>query len=132
LSKLIVHVDDDKDIRTAVKRILLAEGYDVLSYETIENFMADLDKLDPALIILDVMVENEDSGLSAFSEISENFPHIPIIILTTLGEMILPYFDDRKDLICILEKPVLAEKLIDIIHSRMSPGVAPDRKGKVT
>ncbi|MDD5672742.1 MAG: response regulator [Chitinivibrionales bacterium] len=117
--KIIVHVDDDADIRTTVQTVLRNEGYEVRSFDTMEYFSKNLENERPDLIVLDIMVEKEDSGLIAYDEISKKYPGIPLVILTTLGEMILPYFEDKKERICILEKPVLPERLVAVVRSRL-------------
>ena len=127
MKKSIVHVDDDPDIRTLVMTILLNEGFEVQSFSTMEYLTKNLERNQPDLIILDVMVEKEDSGLIAYDEISKKYPRIPIVILTTLGEMILSYFEEKKEMICILEKPILPEKLIAVVRSRLQTS-DPDTK----
>lgn len=119
MKQIIVHVDDDPDIRATIRTILQKEGFDVRTYSTVESFTVSLETTRPDLVILDVMVEAEDSGLLAYDTIRQRFPLIPVVIITTLGEMILPYFEDKKESICILEKPILPERLIDTVRARL-------------
>ena len=61
-----------------------------------------------------------DAGLDAYEEMRKRFPGIRIIFLTSLGEMILPYFSgESHDWVCIVEKPVEPESLLAIIRSRL-------------
>lgn len=129
MTKSIVHVDDDQDIRTTVKTILSSEGYKVQSFNTMEYLTKNLEFMQPDLIILDIMVEKEDSGLVAYEEISKSYPQIPILILTTLGEMILPYFEDRKETISIMEKPILPERLVSVVRSSIGAPVLDGKQG---
>lgn len=118
----IAHVEDDSDIRDTVRRILSVAGYAVDSYETHSDFIKSLEGSTnlPDLAILDVMVESMDAGLDTYEKIRKSFPGIRVIFLTSLGEMILPYFSgESHDWVCIVEKPVEPESLLAIIRSRL-------------
>ena len=118
----IVHVDDDSDIREAVQRILCKDGYEVDSYLTMQDFIDSLqdDAKRPDLVILDVMVESMDSGLTTYAQIHKRYPKIQTIFLTSLGDMIRPYFEDGShEWVCIMEKPVEPISLLATINDRL-------------
>ena len=123
MTRKIAHVDDDPDIRDAVAMILSKNGYEVKSYLTMQDLIDSLkDSTDlPDLAILDVMCESMDAGLSTYVHIHENFPGIKLIFLTSLGDMIRPYFEDgTHDWVCIIEKPVEPTSLLEIIKDRLN------------
>lgn len=118
----IAHVDDDSDIREAVERILCKHGYEVDSYLTMQEFIDSLEDETkrPDLAILDVMVESMDSGLTTYAQIHKRFPQIQAIFLTSLGDMIRPYFEDgTHEWVCIMEKPVEPVSLLATINERL-------------
>jgi len=118
----IAHVDDDSDIREAVQRILCKDGYEVDSYLTMQDFIDSLqdDAKRPDLVILDVMVESMDSGLTTYAQIHKRYPKIQTIFLTSLGDMIRPYFEDGShEWVCIMEKPVEPISLLATINDRL-------------
>lgn len=118
----IAHVDDDSDIREAVERILLKNGYEIQSYVTMQDFIDSLkDEANrPDLAILDVMVESMDAGLTAYAQIHKRYPQIQTIFLTSLGDMIRPYFEDGShEWVCIMEKPVEPVSLLATINDRL-------------
>lgn len=122
MTRRIAHVDDDSDIRDAVECILIKDGYKVDSYLTMQDFIDSLqDNANlPDLVILDVMVESMDSGLTTYAQIHERFPEMHAIFLTSLGDMIKPYFENvSHDWVCILEKPVEPQSLLAIINDRL-------------
>ena len=122
MTKRIAHVDDDPDIRDAVRRILQKNGYEVEQYLTMKDFITSLeqDNNPPDLAILDVMVESMDAGLTTYAKIQKNHPNLQTIFLTSLGDMIRPYFDKESDKwVCIMEKPVEPESLLSIIQDRL-------------
>ncbi|MXS82348.1 response regulator [Nitrosomonas oligotropha] len=118
----IAHVDDDSDIREAVERILCKNGYEVSSYLSMQDFIDSLEDESkrPDLAILDVMVESMDSGLTTYAKIHKRFPQIQTIFLTSLGDMIRPYFEDGShEWVCIMEKPVEPISLLATINDRL-------------
>lgn len=118
----IAHVDDDSDIRDAVGRILCKNGYEVDSYLSMQEFIDSLEDENkrPDLAILDVMVESMDSGLTTYAKIHKRFPQIQTIFLTSLGDMIRPYFEDGShEWVCIMEKPVEPVSLLATINDRL-------------
>jgi FixJ family two-component response regulator len=121
MAPTIAHVDDDPDIRQAVRKILEAEGYVVENYSVMADFIKALDTRQnrPALAVLDVMVEKEDSGLGAYDLLRTKCPELPVILLTSLGEMVRPYFEQENASVWIVEKPVSPEKLVSIVHSKV-------------
>lgn len=122
MTRRIAHVDDDSDIRDAVSRILTKNGYEVTSYLTMQDFIDSLGDGSnlPDLAILDVMVESMDSGLTTYAHVHNRFPEMQAIFLTSLGDMIKPYFEDGKyEWVCILEKPVEPISLLATIRDRL-------------
>ena len=118
----IAHVDDDSDIREAVQSILCKNGYEVDSYLTMQDFIDSLqdDAKRPDLAILDVMVESMDSGLTTYAQIHKRYPKIQTIFLTSLGDMIRPYFENGShEWVCIMEKPVEPVSLLATINDRL-------------
>ena len=118
----IAHVDDDSDIREAVEQILRKNGYEVNSYLTMQDFIDSLedDANRPDLAILDVMVESMDAGLTTYAQIHKRYPQIQTIFLTSLGDMIRPYFEDGShEWVCIMEKPVEPMSLLATINERL-------------
>ncbi|PTN12380.1 response regulator [Nitrosomonas aestuarii] len=126
MTKRIAHVDDDADIRDAVGRILRKHGYQVDHYLTMKELINTLEQGVnlPDLAILDVMVESMDAGLTAYAEIHKRYPQIQTIFLTSLGDMIRPYFDkESNEWVSIMEKPVEPESLLDVIQDRLGQTV---------
>lgn len=118
----IAHIDDDADIRETVKHILLKNGYKIKSYVTMQDFIDSLQDENslPDLAILDIMIESMDTGLTAYAHIHKLYPQIQIIFLTSLGDMVRPYFEDGShEWVCIMEKPVEPVSLLETINDRL-------------
>lgn len=122
MTQRIAHIDDDPDIRDTVRRILSTHGYEVDSYQTAGEFISSLNdpSLVPDLAILDVMVESMDAGLNTYVELHNRFPKMQAIFMTSLGDMILPYFENKsQEWICIIEKPIEPSVLLSIVRDRL-------------
>ncbi len=132
MTRRIAHVDDDPDIRDAVAMILSKNGYEVKSYLTMQDLIDSLkDSTNlPDLAILDVMCESMDAGLNTYVHIHKNFPGIHLIFLTSLGDMIRPFFEDgTHDWVCIVEKPVEPTSLLAIIKDRLDSSGTAEKLG---
>lgn len=128
----IAHVDDDPDIRDAVTRILTKNGYEVDSFLTMQDLIDSLKNPAnlPDLAILDVMCESMDAGLTTYVHIHKDFPELQIIFLTSLGDMIRPYFEDGShEWVCIIEKPVEPTSLLEIVQDRLGKADATEKPG---
>lgn len=80
----ILICDDDRDIVSAVKIYLSAEGYSVVGCGSGKEALDILKKQDIRLVIMDIMMPDMD-GISAVSELRKS-SNIPVIFLTAKGE----------------------------------------------
>ena len=117
----VVHIDDDPDIRMVISAILTKEGYEVASFEESTHALESMGDPPPDMVILDVMMEDVDSGLQSYNSIREQYPQVPVMFLTSLGEQVRPFFDNLPNVsdAWIMEKPVDAERLLSGIRSRI-------------
>jgi DNA-binding NtrC family response regulator len=107
----------------AVRRILTVQNeFEVFGYEHAADMLKEIQNNRPDVLILDVMVEDQMSGLLAYDEIRSLYPGLPIVMLTSLGDIIRPYFEDRGELPMILEKPITPDKLLTSLRLCMRPG----------
>jgi two-component system response regulator VicR len=82
--KILVVEDNVLSVRI-LNFILKKEGYEVITAENGENAIKCIDDLQPDLVITDVMLPLK-SGLEVTSHCKVNYPHIPVIVLSGLGE----------------------------------------------
>ena len=84
MSKNILVVDDEKDIRDSIGIYLKSEGYNIYLAEDGMKALQILENEDIHLIIMDVMMPNLD-GINATMKIRES-RNIPIIMVTAKSE----------------------------------------------
>ncbi|MCD8095564.1 MAG: response regulator transcription factor [Ruminococcus sp.] len=80
---MIYCVEDDEGIRELISCALKAGGYEVKAFESAKPFYDELELKQPALILLDIMLPNED-GLSVLKRLKADarYKDIPVIMLT--------------------------------------------------
>ena len=131
--KKILLVDDDEDMLEVNATVLESRGYKVFKAMSAEEGLTKLKEVVPDVIVLDVMMEDHTAGfhfayklkdLSPTSELKD-YRHIPIIMLTAIGEETGMKFDPKKDgdylpVEAFLDKPVDPDKLLNKIKEMLN------------
>jgi two-component system, OmpR family, response regulator len=84
LKKTILLVDDDEDYLFQTKLNIEQFGFKVVTAESQQEAESLLDTFKPDLAILDLMMENEDSGFILSYKMKKKFPDVPVIIATAV------------------------------------------------
>ena len=79
---LILVVDDDIDYLTQQQVLLESAGFEVKTADCEEGALTALEEEKPDLVILDLMMENEDSGFSLSHAVKKKDKSIPVILIT--------------------------------------------------
>ncbi len=123
MKKKILIVDDDFDLLEQMTVILTAAGYEVVSAEGRAEAEEKLLEFKPDLAILDLMMEEKDSGFVLGHQIRRLYPDIPILLLTAVaGETGLSFsalYPEAQSWIKanrIMDKPVRPEQLRNEVH----------------
>lgn len=117
--KNVLVVDDDIDLLEQVAFILASEGYNVIraqgQKEGEEAMLATI----PDLAVLDLMMENMDSGFVLCHHVKRLYPGTPVILLTAVkaatGLDFHPQSDEAATWVkadVVLDKPVRPEQLL--------------------
>lgn len=124
----ILIVDDDPDIVDAMKLVLEANDYEVVSAYSAETGLDAVVREEPDLIVLDVMMEKDTDGFHvaykiknppADSELARVCP-IPILMLTAISKMKRMKFSPERDaeflpVDAFVEKPIQPSVLLSRI-----------------
>jgi two-component system OmpR family response regulator len=117
-TKRILVVDDDPDITDQLSLFLKEKGYAV----TTANSQAEAEELllscRPDAAVIDLMMEEQDSGFVLCYELKTIHPALPVIILTSVkaatGLNFVPASQEEQSWVkadSLLDKPVRMEKL---------------------
>ena len=83
--KTIFIVDDDYDYLFQLKFMISQWGFNVITAESQKEAEKILESLKPDLAILDLMMENEDSGFILSFKLKKKYPDVPVIIATAVS-----------------------------------------------
>ena len=81
----ILLVDDDMDYLYQSKVKLEQMGFKTITADSQREAELILEKTKPDIAILDLMMENEDSGFILSYKIKKKYPGVPVIILTAVA-----------------------------------------------
>ena len=96
--KTILIVDDDSDYLFQLKLNVERMGFLVITADSQREAEKIIDKTRPDLAILDLMMENEDSGFILSYKIKRKYPDLPIIIATAVTAETGINFEVREEL----------------------------------
>ncbi len=125
MSKKVLVVDDEQDIRVFMTTLLETSGYKPIAAEDGKQGLEMARSKKPALIILDVMMPKE-SGIFMYRELKKDpeLKAIPVIMVSALAKK--TFFHSQKVLdeyeggqieepAAYIEKPPEAEELLQVI-----------------
>ncbi|MEI6149271.1 MAG: response regulator [bacterium] len=114
----ILVTDDDPDVAEQLRMILTGQGYEVASAASHKEAEELLMGFQPDLAIVDLMMEQPDSGFVLCHQIRKLYPETPIILLTSVTAQTGMSFDTQSESArswiqadTIMDKPVRAEQL---------------------
>ena len=120
MKKKILVVDNDFDLLGQLKAILEAAGYDVVTAEERRTAEKLLLSIKPDIAILELILEEMDSGFVLGYEIKKLYPGTPIIVLTSvLGKTGLSFDAQNPEarswvpVDMIIDKPARVEQLLE-------------------
>ncbi len=121
MKKIILIIDDAKEIREMFRMALEEEGYEVLDAIHGKDAFEILSKLDssllPGLILLDLMMPVMD-GHQFLDQLHKepSLLHIPIVVMTAKDN---PVFSSTIIPKSILRKPVMLDLLLGTVESNI-------------
>lgn len=117
---VILCVDDDPDILNAMELVLESAGYAVVAVESAEQAKKRIKEVNPDLLIVDLMMEEIDSGASLVKELKVMGNDAPIYMLSAAGDtlsMTTDYTDLGLD--GVFQKPVDPDTLLAVIKAKL-------------
>ncbi len=113
---LIAVVDDQRDVRTTVRRGLERHGYRVHPFIDGTDLLEALDYLRPDCILLDMRMPGLD-GLSTIAKIPPHLRHIPVIFFTSHGDIPLAVEAMKNGAADFIGKPATFETIVRKIEA---------------
>ena len=86
MTKILV-AEDDKLLATAYKVKLTREGYEVLSVADGDELVANIEKFDPDIIVLDLIMPKTDGFMILdYLKKSERWKNVPVLVSSNLSQ----------------------------------------------
>ncbi len=121
--KKILIVDDDTDYLFQLRIALGDMGFDVITADTMKEAENIIEKTKPDLAILDLMMEQQDTGFILCHMIKNKYPDVPVIIASAVTAETGMLFDvtteEERDWIkaeLFLDKGIRNDQLQKEIH----------------
>lgn len=111
---LVRIVDDDSNLRAAIRFLLESEGWEVADYYSAADFLLNDDPKIPGCLILDVRMP-EMTGVELQSELKQHVREIPIVFLSAHGDIEMAVKTLHEGAVDFLTKPVQEDKLVPVI-----------------
>ncbi|NTW23183.1 MAG: response regulator [Lentimicrobium sp.] len=97
MKKTVLIVDDDMDYLFQMKTKLEQFGFETITADGQKEAETIIETTKPDLAILDLMMENDDSGFILAYKIRRKYPEVPIIIATAVTAETGMTFDITSD-----------------------------------
>jgi DNA-binding response OmpR family regulator len=116
---IVVVIDDDSDIRDALRGLLRSAGLRVELFASVQDFQDHMSPTRPACLILDVWLPGK-SGLDFQAELARADVRLPVIFISGHADVPMSVRAMKAGAVEFLTKPVRHEDLLDAIRRAMN------------
>jgi len=114
----VIIIDDDDRMRAAMQRLLKSIGLNTKSFATPQDFLQQKLPDGPSCLVLDVRLPGM-SGLDVQQRMNEKGVHIPIIFITSHGDIPMTVKAMKSGAVDFLTKPWRDQDLVDAIQQAL-------------
>lgn len=115
-TKKILIIDDDIDFREQAKIVLETANYTVVEAANGATGLSMIEKERPDFILLDVMMEEVDTGVKIADKIVALKSKIPVVILSSFADAAKQIFDTSAVPVKeYLQKPLKSNELLAVV-----------------
>ena len=114
---VVLCIDDDQDVLDSVRLILESRGCIVQTAASAGAGLKLYQAGRPDLVIVDLMMEEADSGITFVQKIKTLGPMPPVYMLSSVGDALTWNVDSETlNLTGVLQKPVVPEVLLKTVE----------------
>ncbi len=121
----ILLVDDDVSLLKLLSIRLRSSGYEIQTAESAHQALTRLAVFQPHLVITDLRMGDMD-GLALFDRVHQQYPFLPVILLTAHGTISGAVDATRKGIFSYLTKPFDSQQLLKEIQQALQQSHIPD------
>ncbi|MCU0255540.1 MAG: response regulator [Vicinamibacterales bacterium] len=117
---VILCIDDDQDILASLRLVLESAGYLVVTAETAAAGREAMARTPPDLLIVDLMMESVDAGLTFVTSLREQGIAAPVFFLSSAGDYLFEMADVKGlggD--GVFQKPLAPDRLLAVIAAKL-------------
>lgn len=111
-------IDDDEEILQSISLLLNSAGYDVESFNNINQFLESDIYSGAGCILLDVFLGGK-TGLDLQEQIKTKFEYLPIIFISGQGNIPMSVEGMKKGALNFLQKPINDEDLFSAVEEAL-------------
>jgi len=112
MHKTIHLVDDDRNVRTALARLLMSGGYTVHEYASGTELIEAVDGLTEGCILLDINMPELD-GFAVTKVLADHAVQLPVVMMTGAGDLTLLAW--KAGVSAYLPKPFGKQELLAVL-----------------
>jgi DNA-binding response OmpR family regulator len=118
--RVVLYIDDDDDALFAIRTVLEANGYAMAGASSAEEGLRIYKALNPDFVIVDLMMEEVDSGASFARELKALSNKVPVYMLSSVGDDLSTSTDSvALGLDGVFQKPLKAATLLGVLKTRL-------------
>jgi DNA-binding response OmpR family regulator len=123
MSKRILIVEDDRDIRGLLEDLLGDEGYEVSALDYTESILQSISRFNPDLVILDFLLPGINGGELCYQIKSNPFTmHLPVVMMSAFPRVLESLGDYGAN--AFIEKPFDIQSLLRVVQNCFSNDLA--------
>jgi DNA-binding response OmpR family regulator len=121
---VILCVDDDQDILAALRVVLESRGYQVATAATAADGLTAYRQASPDLVIIDLMMEEVDSGLTLAQQLKDLGNTAPVFFLSSTGDYLYGATDVADvGASGVFQKPINPAELLRLLGQKLGEPV---------
>lgn len=109
-------VDDDESVLRALKRLLRSNGYQVVTFESAEDFLQSYPLRGEGCLILDIRLTGM-SGLDLYDNLASSGSKVPVIFMTACDNPEWQEMAENAGAVAYLRKPFGEQSLLSAVQS---------------
>ncbi|MFH1732237.1 MAG: response regulator [Planctomycetota bacterium] len=117
---VILCIDDDPDIRVILRKVLEAAGHVCVVAAGAKEGLHAYKSVRPDLVIVDLMMEEIDSGAAFVRDLALLDNTAPVCMLSSVGDELAMNIDaESLGLAAVFQKPVDAARLVASVKAQL-------------
>ena len=116
---VILCIDDDPDVLMSLQVILEASGYVVRTAPDAREGLRIFRESVPDLVIVDLIMEEVDTGMNVVKELKALDSTVPIFMLSSTGDYLYSTLDaDALGIAGVFQKPIKPQILLKLLEAK--------------